>query len=91
MARYIDRDKIEYELILGANGHFIAAARKEFIDRLPVEDVEPVKPTQIPTPEQEEDAWLKHEIRRDTFDAVFISIVAAAVLVLCCFAIGGRA
>lgn len=91
MARYINRDKIEYELILGANGHFVAAARKEVIDRLPDEDVEPVKPAQIPTPEQEEDAWLKHVIRRDTFDAVFISIVSAAIIVLCCFAIGGRA
>lgn len=45
MARYINRDKIEYELILGANGHFVAAARKEVIDRLPDEDVEPVKHT----------------------------------------------
>lgn len=43
MARYIDRDKIEYELILAANGHFVVAARKELIDRLPVEDVEPAK------------------------------------------------
>lgn len=47
--------------------------------------------TQERAAEQEEDAWLKHEIRRDTFDAVFISIVAAAILVLCGFAIGGRA
>lgn len=90
MARYLDRDKIVYEMILDPNGHMIAAARKELIDRLPDEDVEPVKPAQISMPKQEEDAWLKHEIRRDTFDAVFISIVAAAVLVLCCFAIGGR-
>ena len=43
MARYIDRDKIEYELILAANGHFVVAARKELIDRLPDEDVEPAK------------------------------------------------
>jgi len=91
LKRYIDRNKIEYEMILGANGHFVLAARKELIDRLPDEDVEPVKPTQIPTPEQEEDAWLKHVIRRDTFDAVFISIVAAAIIVLCGFAIGWRA
>ena len=43
MARYINRDKIEYELILAANGHFVVAARKELIDGLPVEDVEPAK------------------------------------------------
>ena len=42
MKRYIDRNKIEYEMILGANGHFVLAARKELIDRLPDEDVEPV-------------------------------------------------
>ena len=44
MARYIDRDKIEYERFPSRNGCFVPVARKELIDRLPDEAVEPVKP-----------------------------------------------
>lgn len=44
MARYIDRDKIEYERFPTRNGQLVSVARKELIDRLPDEAVEPVKP-----------------------------------------------